>query len=129
MCLVTITSSVWMKRRLDKTGKLLWLTHYFPKTSSCPMLLWGLYKIFNFHWTCHISCSQYTYIFVLTFWGWRKKELHQNEKDNFKIYGVTTWLTNNYNTHISISHEVKTVRQEIAWERGIKYSLFWLHEI
>ena len=46
-------------------------------------------------------CSQYIYIFVSTFWGWRKEGLHQNEKNNFKIYGATTWLTNNYNIHIS----------------------------
>ena len=30
-----------------------------------------------------------------------KKRLDQRDKVNFKIYDITTWLTNNYNTHIA----------------------------
>ena len=29
------------------------------------------------------------------------KRLDQKDKVNFKIFDVTTWLTNNYNTHIA----------------------------
>ena len=43
--------------------------------------------------------SQDIYIFVLTFWSCR--EVDQKGKINFKIYDVTTWLTNNHNTHIA----------------------------
>ena len=31
----------------------------------------------------------------------QKKRLDKKNKVNFKTYGVTTWLTNNYNTHIA----------------------------
>ena len=30
-----------------------------------------------------------------------KKRLDQKDKVNFKTYDVTTWLQNNYNTHIA----------------------------
>ena len=36
-------------------------------------------------------------LFVLAMY---KKRLDLKHKANFKIYDVTTWLTNNYNTHI-----------------------------
>ena len=38
-------------------------------------------------------------MFVLAFWPCRKKRLDYEDKVNFKIYDVTAWLTNNYNTH------------------------------
>ena len=38
---------------------------------------------------------------VLTFWSCREKQLDYKDKVNFKIYDVTTWLINNYNTHIA----------------------------
>ena len=33
------------------------------------------------------------------------------DKVNFKIYDLTTWLTNDYNTCCPMSHEVKATRQ------------------
>ena len=33
------------------------------------------------------------------FFGDVEKWLNYKDKVNFKIYDVTTWLTNNYNTH------------------------------
>ena len=38
---------------------------------------------------------------VLTFWSCREKQLDYKDEVNFKIYDVTTWLINNYNTHIA----------------------------
>ena len=40
------------------------------------------------------------YIFVLIFWLCRKR-LDKKAKDNFKIFDVTDWEPNKYNTHIS----------------------------
>ena len=42
-------------------------------------------------------------IFKIFFWlfGHVEKQLVLKYKANFKIYDVTTWLTNNYNTHIA----------------------------
>ena len=38
---------------------------------------------------------------MLTFWPYRKKRLDEKDKDNFKIYNITVWLTNIYNTHLA----------------------------
>ena len=51
--------------------------------------------------------------FCIDFLVMKKKRLDSKYKVNFKIYDVTTWLTNNYNTFCPISCEVKTTRQEI----------------
>ena len=40
--------------------------------------------------------------FYLEFLVIQKKLLDQKDKVNFEIYNVTTWLTNNYNTHIAL---------------------------
>ena len=46
-------------------------------------------------------CYQEIQIFVLIFlFGPGKKWIDLNDKVNFKIYDVTTWVTNNCNTHI-----------------------------
>ena len=41
-------------------------------------------------------------IFKFLFWrfGYVEKRLHKKAKVNFKIYDVTDWTTNNYNTDI-----------------------------
>ena len=39
--------------------------------------------------------------FCLEFFGRAAKRHDQKEKVNFKVYEVTAWLTNNYNTHIA----------------------------
>ena len=41
------------------------------------------------------------FIFLFWFFGRVAKRLDQKDKVNFKIHDVTTWLTNNYNTHIA----------------------------
>ena len=46
------------------------------------------------------SFSRYL-TFGLDFFGRVAKRLDYNDKVNFKIHNVTTWLTNNYNTHIA----------------------------
>ena len=58
-------------------------------------------------------------IFVLTFWSCRKKDLIK--KVNFEIYDVTTWLTNNQNTHIA-QHFTKKVNQTIKFGQLIEYN-------
>ena len=40
-------------------------------------------------------------IFYHDFLVMQKKRLNQKGKVNLKIYDVTTWLTNNFNTHIT----------------------------
>ena len=46
--------------------------------------------------------SQDIYFFVLTFWSCRKTaRLERLFMVNFNIYDITTWLTNNCNTHIA----------------------------
>ena len=37
---------------------------------------------------------------ILKIWSGRKKPFDQKDMVNFKIYDVTTWLTNSYNMHI-----------------------------
>ena len=39
--------------------------------------------------------------FLSWLFGHGEKRLYQKDKVNFKIYDVTAWLTNNYNTHIA----------------------------
>ena len=39
--------------------------------------------------------------FLSSIFGHVEKPLDQKVKVNFKIYDITTWLTNNYNTHIA----------------------------
>ena len=48
--------------------------------------------------------SQDISVFVLTFWSSRKSRLIRNMVD-FKIYEITSWLTNNCNTHIRFPHK------------------------
>ena len=40
-----------------------------------------------------------------------EKRLDKKDKVNFKIYDVTTWFTNSYNTYRLISKEIKAIRQ------------------
>ena len=42
-----------------------------------------------------------------------KKRLDLKDKVNFEIYDVTVRLTNNGNTHIAQSHELKASRQRV----------------
>ena len=51
------------------------------------MLFISFQKLFSF--------SRYSN-FCLDFLVLQKKRLHQKDKVNFKIYDITTWLTNNY---------------------------------
>ena len=37
----------------------------------------------------------------MTFWLFRKKRLDQKASEYLEIHVVTTWLTNNCNTHIA----------------------------
>ena len=39
--------------------------------------------------------------FLSCFFGHVEKRFNSKNKVDFKIYDVTTWLTNNYNTHIA----------------------------
>ena len=59
------------------------------------------FKIIN-----HASCSILKALFVLKIFkclsrifGHAEKRLDSKDKVNFKIHDVTTWLTNNCNTH------------------------------
>ena len=50
-------------------------------------------------------------IFCPDFIGQTRTWFYKKAKLNFKIYAITNWERNNYNTHIDLSHEVKRVRQ------------------
>ena len=54
-----------------------------------------------FHFILKALFVRKIFNFVLTFCLFTKKRLHYKDKVNFKIYDVTTWLTNKYNTHIA----------------------------
>ena len=56
------------------------------------MMKHSFYFIFSF--------SRYLY-FCLDFLVMQKRWLDYKDKINFKNYDVTTWLTNNHNTHIA----------------------------
>ena len=49
--------------------------------------------------------------FLSLFFGHVGKRLDKKARVNFKIYDVTTWLTNIYDTHCPISQAVKGIRQ------------------
>ena len=53
-------------------------------------------------------------IFTFLSWlfGYTEKRLEKKVKVNSKIYNITDWTTNNYNTqYCPISQEVKTIRE------------------
>ena len=84
---------------------------------------WKMTKnVFLFHLRSFFR-SQDFYIFVLTFWSCRKKRLIRKTRfQSFKVYDVTTWLTNFYNTHIaqyrrSKGYQTKKVGQEIEYNK------------
>ena len=56
-------------------------------------------------------CSSNTKIFVSTFLIMWENGLIRKLMVNFKIYDVTTWNANNYNTHIPQHRKVKATRQ------------------
>ena len=49
--------------------------------------------------------------FVFTFWSCRKKLLDKKDKVNLKIYDITNWLANNYNTRI-VKHFTKKMQPD-----------------
>ena len=52
----------------------------------------------------------FTFLFCL--FGYVEKRLDNNKAMvNFKIYDVTDWIKNNFNTYYPISQEVKAVKQ------------------
>ena len=57
-------------------------------------------------------------LFALKFLSWLfddfEKRLDQKNKVNFKLYDVTTWLTNNCNTYIVQYLTKKTTRQKLG---------------
>ena len=73
-----------------------------------PEAIFGNWKPFKIDEKCFLfhlknsSRSQDTYIFVILCWilGHFDKRVDQKGIVNFKIYDVTTWLTNNCNTHV-----------------------------
>ena len=49
------------------------------------------------------------FVFVTTFWSYRKNDLIRKMRLTSKIYDVTDWFTNNCNTHIA--QYLTTLRQ------------------
>ena len=76
--------------------------------NKSPLKSWKIHSI----WSLKLfSFSRYLN-FSLTFWSRRRSDLIKKDKDNFKIYDVTTWLTNKLQrTYCQISHEVKAASQ------------------
>ena len=56
-----------------------------------------------------------------TFFCYVGKQLDKKAENNFKIYDVTDWTTNNYNTHLNISRS--KANQAIKFGQSIKYNL------
>ena len=73
-------------------------------------------KYFLFHFKSSLR-SWDIYIFVLTFWL-RKKRLDKKTTVSFKIYDVTEWTINNYNTHISkyLKNQRKPDNENCSWK-------------
>ena len=72
------------------------------KKNCFNLLRWKLFKTEQKYFLLHLKSyfrSQDIFSFVLPFWSYRKNQ--HKYKINFKIYDVTTWLANNYNTHIA----------------------------
>ena len=59
------------------------------------MMKSAFYFMLKAHWVLEIS------IFLICFFGYVEKPFDNNAMINFKIYDVTDWKTNNYNTHIA----------------------------
>ena len=59
--------------------------------------------------------------FCLDLFGMQKKRLDCKDKVNFKIDHVTTWLTNNCNTHIA--QYLKKGIQEMKFDQLIEYNM------
>ena len=63
--------------------------------------------------------------FSLDFFIIEKKRLDQKDnfklKVNFKIYDITTWLTNSYNTHI-VQYHKKKINQAMKFGQLIEYN-------
>ena len=55
--------------------------------------------------------------------GYVGKRLDEKDQINFKIYDVTTCLTNICNTHLPISQEVKAINQAMKFGQLIKYNM------
>ena len=53
-----------------------------------------------FYLTLKVLFVLKTFKFLSWLSGHVEKRLDLDDKSNFKIYDVTTWETNNYNTHI-----------------------------
>ena len=53
----------------------------------------------------------------------QKKRLDKNDKVNFKIYDVTTWLTNNCNIYILPNISRGKDNQALKFGQLIKYSM------
>ena len=49
----------------------------------------------------HLPKKMFSLLFVLK--NWQKKRFDQKDKNDLKIYDITTWLANNYNTYISVA--------------------------
>ena len=69
-------------------------------------------------------CSQDFQIFVLTF-CWCRKTAWLGRQGNFKIYDVTTWETNNCNTHIVIISRHKG-HKTMKFGQLIEYSMRYI---
>ena len=69
---------------------------------------WNVKEILLKSWTCRL-------------WSHRKR-LDKKAKNNFKIYDVTDWATNNYNTHFSQYLRSKG-NQRMKFGQLIEYNL------
>ena len=58
----------------------------------------AFYFIFLFRLQLFLFSRYLIFLFWLS--GQVERQLNSKDKVNFKIYGATTWLTSNYDTHI-----------------------------
>ena len=81
--------------------QFLWSrTLTFQKKKKAFMkALYNWWKIFVSSWKL-FSFSRYL-SFCRDFLVMQKKRLNYEDKANFKIFGLTTWLTNSYKVHIA----------------------------
>ena len=63
-----------------------------------------------------------TFKFLYWLFAYVKKRFDQNDTVNFKIYDITTWLINSYNTYIFPNISQSKDHQTIKFDQLIEYN-------
>ena len=82
-----------------KEGFVLMIGDFKSLILGPRQLLKSSFKAFCFMLKVLLALEIFTFLFWL--FGYVKKRLDKKVKFNSKIYDVTSWAPNNYNTHIA----------------------------